>query len=121
MKHEEQNRKMATEVMGWVDQRNAGIDIGHYTNRDYTPGISYDEWQPHSNLSQALSVAKAICSANGWKWKFSNGSEYPGKPHVFGFWSKLKPFDKYPEGHGAEPIDAIYQALIAAIEKGEGE
>jgi len=114
----ENNRKMA-EIMGWTD-------TGEWWGKDWKtafnwiPVIRLEDWHPEFNLVQALSVADMLCKKNGW----ARQSKYrpSGGYYKFYFFDDITyPTETHHECTADTEVEAVYKALCAAIEKGEGE
>lgn len=109
-KTKEFNRKMA-EIIGREDE----LD----TFDTLAGGIV---WAPHSNLSQALSVADMICEEKECQFSFTIDRENSEESHTFGAFFFYDMTPSLESGYSDKSlIDAIYKALIAAIEKGATE
>jgi len=102
------NHRLATKVMGWEIKQDI-IITGLPLN------LLPENWNPHSNISQALMVADRLCEKNGW----ARQSKYrpSGKYYKFYFFDDITyPTESHHEVTADTEVEAVYKALCAAID-----
>ena len=115
MEQIEINTKLA-ELMGY------GLENGEILCRIRGTNLAEGTtWAPHSDLTQALMVTKAICEKEKCKFNFEIDCEESPKQQMY--WARFF-FEREPSftaGLSDSGIGAIYQALCNYVEKGDPE
>jgi len=117
------NEIMATKIMGYERGANSWLVKGLFT-----APISFQDWHPDTDLTQAITCVRKLCKDNNYKWylgEVDNGDYKDSKIAccIFG-WAKGTPPSKREDGfwyriwreYDKNPSLAVCKAIIKVME-----